>query len=105
MGVLQNASGFTETGRRVWGGGQVKVSEREWVAWPLDLLMLHVLRRRAGAQQAIQAAEEARRQREAEKAAEARRPVVSHLLMSLSMLTRKEKRSKSEPNTIPSCCM
>lgn len=76
MGVLQNASGFTETGRRVWGGGQVKVSEREWVAWPLDLLMFHVLRRRAGAQQAIQAAEEARRQREAEKAAEARRPVV-----------------------------
>ena len=71
MGVLQNASGFTETGRRVWGGGQVKVSEREWVAWPLDLLMLHVIRRRSQAQRAIHSGEALFQRREAAKEAEA----------------------------------
>ena len=70
-GILQNASGFTETGRRVWGGGQVKVAESEWVAWPLDLLMLHVIRRRSQAQRAIHSGEALFQRREAAKEAEA----------------------------------
>lgn len=63
-------SGFTETGRRVWGGGQVKVAESEWVAWPLDLLMLHVIRRRSQAQRAIHSGEALFQRREAAKEAE-----------------------------------
>lgn len=35
-GILQNASGFHE-GKRVWGGGIVRVPKEEWVAWPIDL--------------------------------------------------------------------
>ena len=35
-GIMQNASGFHE-GKRVWGGGIVRVPKEEWVPWPIDL--------------------------------------------------------------------
>lgn len=54
----------------MWGGGQVKVAESEWVAWPLDLLMLHVIRRRSQAQRAIHSGEALFQRREAAKEAE-----------------------------------
>ena len=46
----------------MWGGGIVKVSEREWLPWPIDLLMIHY-RRRVQKQQE----EEERKKREAEE--------------------------------------
>ena len=60
----------------MWGGGQVKVAESEWVAWPLDLLMLHVIRRRSQAQRAIHSGEALFQRREAEKEAEAQPALV-----------------------------
>jgi len=34
-GVLQNPTGQHE-GKRVWGGGIVRISPQEWIAWPID---------------------------------------------------------------------
>lgn len=40
-GIKQNVYGYTETGIRVWGGGIVKLSPKEWKPWPIDLLLIH----------------------------------------------------------------
>ena len=44
-GIKQNVYGYTETGIRVWGGGIVKLSQREWKPWPIDLLLLQYQRK------------------------------------------------------------
>ena len=60
------------TGQRVWGGGIVKVTSREWVAWPADLLMMHYHRRvekeRKEAEVRLREAQERAREAAAEQA-------------------------------------
>ena len=34
-GVLQNPTGWHE-GKRVWGGGIVRIPPQEWIPWPID---------------------------------------------------------------------
>jgi len=36
LGIYQNPTGFHE-GRRVWGGGIVKLKPQDWIAWEIDL--------------------------------------------------------------------
>lgn len=68
---MQNPSGFTETGKRVWGGGIVKLSKKEWVDWPIDLIFLHLYQRQSSVQKLIQEAEVRQRKEEATKQKEA----------------------------------
>ena len=65
-GILQNPSGYTATGRRVWGGGIVKLTKKEWKPWPIDLLMQHLSRRRSMVKRALREAEMAARKKEEE---------------------------------------
>lgn len=56
----------------MWGGGIVKVTSREWVAWPADLLMMHYHRRvekeRAEAEARLLEAQERAREAATEQA-------------------------------------
>jgi len=36
LGIFQNPTGIHE-GKRVWGGGIIKIPQHEWIPWPIDL--------------------------------------------------------------------